>query len=63
MWIKRRNCFDSDEDYEKYLREHAENSDEDYEKYLIEHEENSDRMDEIRMGWRDSDGYPLVSFL
>ena len=49
MWIKRRNCFDSDEEYEKYLEE--------YEK------ENSDRMYEIEMGWRDSDGYPLVSHL
>jgi len=49
MWIKRRNCFDSDEEYEKYL-----------EKY---EEENSDRRYEIEMGWRDSDGYPLVAHL
>lgn len=49
MWVKRRNCFDSDEEYEKYLEECE--------------EENSDRTYEIEMGWRDSDGYPLVSHL
>ena len=48
MWRKRRNCFDSDEEYEKYLKERK---------------ENSDRMDEIRWGWRDSNGYPLVAHL
>lgn len=48
MWVKKRNCFDSDEEYEKYLRDR---------------EEDSDRMYEIEMGWRDSDGYPLVSHL
>jgi len=49
MWRKRRNCFDSDEEYEKYLKRRE--------------EENSDRMDEIRWGWRDSNGYPLVAHL